>query len=123
MNNTVNDSRKKTLKSHLEGIERRTEKRLKLSLPMRIFGCDVKTDNISPKGVYFEVTSKDTEDFSPGKEVIVYIEGYSKSVQAGKSVWITVSGVIVRVDKKGLIKNKNKLGVALRFSKEPSVFL
>jgi hypothetical protein len=122
MNNTINDSRKKTLKSHLEGIERRTEKRLRLSLPMRIFGCDVKTNNISPKGVYFEVTPKDAESYSPGKEVIVCIEGYSKSVQTGKSVWITVSGIIVRVDKKGLIKHK-KLGVALKFSKEPSVFL
>ncbi|MFQ5964502.1 MAG: PilZ domain-containing protein [Candidatus Scalinduaceae bacterium] len=123
MKSTINISRKKTVASHLRGNERRTEKRTELSLPMTIFDCKAKTKNISPNGVYFEVITKDVENYPLGKEIMVYIEGiYSKSVLTERRVWVNGSGVIVRIDDKGFFNHNKKLGVALKFSKEPNIF-
>jgi hypothetical protein len=132
MNSNINVSRKRTTGSGLKRIERRAEKRLERSLPVSILDCEGKTKNISPKGVYFEVTTKDIKYYSPGKEIMVYIEGNdsksvgtacpTKSFRRERSVWITVFGVIVRIDDKGYINQDKKLGVALKFSKEPIVF-
>ncbi len=123
MNNTINISRQKTAGSHLEEIERRAEKRVERSLLMTIFDCEVKTKNISPGGVYFEVITKDVKNYSLGKEAMFYIEGIcSKSVRTGRRVWITGFGLIVRIDDKGFVNHDKKLGVALKFIKEPNVF-
>ncbi len=124
MNSTINISRRKTVASHLEGIERRTEKRVEISLPIMVFDCEFMTKDISPNGVYFEVTTKDVKNYSLGKEFMVCIEGsYSKSVLTKRRAWITGYGVIVRIDDKGFIKHYKKLGIALKFSKEPNVFI
>lgn len=124
MNSTINISRRETVASHLEGIERRTEKRVEISLPIMVFDCEVMTKDISPSGVYFEVTTKDVKNYSLGKEIMVYIEGiYSKSLLTKRRVWITGYGMIVRIDDKGFIKHYKKLGIALKFSKEPNVFI
>jgi hypothetical protein len=118
MNNTTNISRQKTAGSHLEEIESRAEKRVERSLLMTIFDCEVKTKNISPGGVYFEVITKDVENYSLGKEAMVYIEG----ICSKRRVWITGFGLIVRIDDKGFVNHDKKLGVALKFIKEPNVF-
>ncbi len=78
MNSTVTIS-KKTVANHLKRIERRAEKRLSLSLPIILLDQKVKTKNISPGGVYFEVTTKDIKNYSPGRVTMVQIEViYSK---------------------------------------------
>ncbi len=124
MNSIINVLRKKTTTGHLKEIERRTEKRLELLLSMTIFGCKAKTKNISPNGVYFEATTKTVENYSLGKETMVFIEGtYSKPVLTERNVIITGFGEIVRIDNKGSINHHKKLGVALKFSKEPYVFI
>jgi hypothetical protein len=123
MNSTINISRKKTIENHLEGNERRTEKRVERSLQMTFSGCVVKTKNISPGGVYFEIITNNGENYQLGKEIKVYIEGiYSEPVLTETRVWVTVSGVIVRIDDKGSINHHKNLGVALKFGNKPDVF-
>jgi hypothetical protein len=125
MNSTINISRKKAVESHLEGSERRTEKRVERSLQMTISGCVVKTKNISPGGVYFETITNygNGENYQLGKEIKVYIEGiYSEPMLTETRVWVTVSGVIVRIDDKGCINHHKNLGVALKFDNKPDVF-
>ncbi len=61
MNSTVTIS-KKTVANHLKRIERRAEKRLSLSLSIILPDQKVKSKNISPEGVYFEVTTKDIKN-------------------------------------------------------------
>jgi hypothetical protein len=123
MNSTISISRRKTVENYLEGSERRTEKRVERSLPITISGCVVETKNISPKGVYFEIATKDVENYQLGKEMVVYIEGiYSEPVLTETRVWVTVSGVIVRIDDKGCSNHYKNLGVALRFDSKPDVF-
>ncbi len=50
----------------LKGCERRAEKRLSLSLPIILIDQKVKSKNISPGGVYFEVITNDIKMYSPG---------------------------------------------------------
>jgi hypothetical protein len=53
---------------------RRFFARLKRSLPITLLDREVKSKNISPEGVYFEVTIKDIENYSPGKMIMVEVE-------------------------------------------------
>ncbi len=123
MNSTVNIS-KKTVANQLKRIERRAEKRIKHSLLIRTFDCEVKTKNISPEGVYFEVTTKDIKDYSPGRVIMIQIEViYSKPELPVKRVCVAGFGEIVRVDEIVSINHYKKLGVALAFSEKLEVYL
>ncbi len=122
MNSTVTIS-KKTVANHLKRIERRAEKRLSLSLPIILLDQKVKTKNISPEGVYFEVTTKDIKNHSPGRVTMVQIEViYSKPELPEKRVWVAGFGEIVRVDEIDTINHYKKLGVALAFSEKLKVY-
>ncbi len=122
MNSTVTIS-KKTVANHLKRIERRAEKRLSLSLPIILLDQKVKTKNISPEGVYFEVTTKDIKNYSPGRVTMVQIEViYSKPELPEKRVWVAGFGEIVRVDEIDTINHYKKLGVALAFSEKLKVY-
>ncbi len=105
--------------------ERRFFARLERSLPISLPspGHMLKSENISPGGVYFEVITNDVENYALGKEIMVYIEGIdSKSVGTEGSVCITGFGEVVRVDDKGFVDHNKKLGIAVKFIKEPTVF-
>ncbi|KKK48895.1 hypothetical protein LCGC14_3140530 [marine sediment metagenome] len=130
MNSTVNIS-KKTVANHLKRIERRAEKRIERraekriehSLLIRTFDCEVKTKNISPEGVYFEVTTKDIKNYSPGRVIMIQIEAiYSKPELPVIRVCIAGFGEIVRVDEIDTINHYKKLGVALAFSEKLEVY-
>ena len=122
MNSTVIIS-KKTVANHLKRIERRAEKRIEHSLLIRTFDCEVKTKNISPEGVYYEVTTKDIKNYSPGRVIMIQIEViYSMPELPEKRVWVAGYGEIVRVDEIDTINHYKKLGVALAFSEKLEVY-
>ncbi len=122
MNSTVTIS-KKTVANHLKRIERRAEKRLSLSLSIILPDQKVKSKNISPEGVYFEVTTKDINNYSPGRVIMIQTEViYSKPELPEKRVWIAGFGEIIRVDEIEIINQDRKLGVALKFIKELEIF-
>ncbi len=103
--------------------ERRFFARLKRSLPITLLDHKVNSGNISPGGVYFEVTTKDIENYSLGKVIMVYIEGIdSKSVGTERNVCITGFGEVVRVDGIDINNHYKKLGVALKFCVDHKVF-
>ncbi len=94
--------------------ERRFFARLKRSLPITLLDSKVKSKNISPEGVYFEVTTKDIENYSPGRAIIIQIEViYSKSELPEKRVWVAGFGEVVRVEGIDITNHDKKLGVAL----------
>ncbi len=122
MNSSVNIS-KKTVANHLKRIERRAEKRLSLSLSIILLDQKVKSKNISPEGVYFEVTTKDIKNYSPGRVIMIQIEViYSKPELPEKRVWVTGFGEIIRVDEIDITNQDRKLGVALKFIKKLEIF-
>jgi hypothetical protein len=122
MNSTVNIS-KKTVANHLKRIERRAEKRLSLSLSIILLDQKVKSKNISPEGVYFEVTTKDIKNYSPGRVIMIQIEViYSKPELPVIRVWVAGFGEIIRVDEIDTINHYKKLGVALAFSEKLEVY-
>ncbi len=102
--------------------ERRFFARLKHSLPITLLSQKVKSKNISPEGVYFEVTTKDIEKYSLGKVIMIQIEViYSEPVLPEKRVWVSGLGDIIRVDGIDINNHDKKLGVALKFSEELKV--
>ncbi len=122
MNNTVTIS-KKPVANHLKRIERRTEKRIELSLPMTLLGQKVKSENTSPGGVYFEVITNDIEKYFPGKtSAIEIIVSTSTLTLPKKLVKLTGTGMIIRVDEIEIINQDRKLGVALKFIKNLEIF-
>jgi hypothetical protein len=122
MNSTVTIS-KKTVANHLKRIERRAEKRLSLSLSIILPDQKVKSKNISPEGVYFEVTTKDIKNYSPGRVIMIQIEViYSKPELPVIRVWVAGFGEIIRVDEIDTINHYKKLGVALAFSEKLEVY-
>ncbi len=103
-------------------IERRVEERLELSLPMTLLGQKVKSKNISPEGVYFEVTTKDIENYSPGKVIMVEVEFTdSKFAPPKRTDKFIGFGEVVRVEGIDITNHDKKLGVALKFSEELKV--
>ncbi len=122
MNSTVTIS-KKTVANHLKRIERRAEKRLSLSLSIILPDQKVKSKNISPEGVYFEVTTKDIKNYSPGRVIMIQIEViYSKPELPVIRVWVAGFGEIIRVDEIDTINHYKQLGVALTFSEKLEVY-
>ncbi len=105
--------------SQLMRTERRSEKRLGLSLPMTLNGNKVKTNNISPGGVYFEVMINGTEEYCLGKTIKVEITASTHTLGlSGKIVKLTGVGVIVRIYKINTHRYGKNLGVALKFSEK-----
>jgi hypothetical protein len=102
--------------------ERRFFARLKRSLPITLLDSEVKSKNISPEGVYFEVTTKDIKNYSPGRVIMIQIEAiYSTLELLEKRVWVAGVGEIIRVDEIEITNHDKKLGVALKFSEELKV--
>ncbi len=102
-----------------KGIERRSDKRLGISLPMSIRDHKVKSKNISSGGVYFEVTADDIEDYSLGKTTTIKIvTSVSTPGLPGKTVRLTGVGMIIRIDRVDINHNGKKFGVALKFSEK-----
>ncbi len=110
--------------SNSNRIERRVGKRLELSLPMTLLGQKVKSENISPGGVYFKVITNDIEKYFPGKtSTIEIIVSTSTPTLPQKTVKLTGTGMIIRVDEIESINQDRKLGVTLKFIKKLETFL
>ncbi len=104
--------------------EKRVGKRLELSLPMTLLGQKVKSKNISPGGVYFEVAADNIEEYSPGETTMIKIvTSVSTLGLPSKTVELTGTGMIIRVDEIEIINQDRKLGVALKFIKKLEIFL
>ncbi len=102
--------------------ERRFFARLKRPLPITLLDSKVKPKNISPEGVYFEVTTKDIEDYSLGKVIMVEVEFTdSKFAPPERTDKFIGFGEVVRVEGIDISNHDKKLGVALKFSEELKV--
>ena len=106
-------------------IERRVGKRLELSLPMTLLGQKVKSENIGPGGVYVEVITNGIEKYSPGETstIEIIISTSSMPMLPKKTVKLTGTGMIIRVDEIETINQDRKLCVALKFIKKLETFL
>ncbi len=104
--------------------ERRFFARLKRSIPITLIGQKVKSKNISPEGVYFEVTTKDIENYSPGKVIVVEVEfTNSQFVLLERTDRFIGFGEVVRVEGIDITNHDKKLGVALAFSEKLEVYV
>ncbi len=104
--------------------ERRFFARLKRSLPITLLDSKVKSKNISPEGVYFEVTTKDIENYSLGKVIMVEVEFTdSKFAPLERTVKLIGFGEVVRVEGIDITNHDKKLGVALKFSEKLKVYV
>jgi hypothetical protein len=118
----------------LKGTEKRFEKRLDISLPITLLDHKVKSKNVSPGGIYFEVITDDVDKYSPGKTIKIEIttNTYTHKI-SGQIIKVTGIGVITRIDKlffhpAFLLSQRaatvqesrrgEKLGVALKFNKK-----
>ncbi len=100
----------------LKGCERRAEKRLSLSLPIILLDQKVKSKNISPGGVYFEVITNDIKMYSPGKTFKVEVlANTSRPEIPNRIVRLTGVGKVVRADEMEIINDSKRLGIALKF--------
>ena len=105
------------MSNHLKEIERRTEQRIELSLPITFFDQKVETKNVSSDGVYFKVITSNIGNYSLGKVFIIGIETANfMSALSGEKAEHTGFGVIVRVDEIYTTNHDIKLGVAMKFS-------
>jgi hypothetical protein len=109
---------KKIVTYFSKGIERRVDNRLELSLPITLLDHRVRSQNISSGGLYFIVTSDDIEAYSPGNtSPVEVVTSVSTPGLPSKSIKLTGSGIIIRVDKIDINHNNGKkFGVALKFS-------
>ncbi len=99
--------------------ERRVFARLKRSLPITLLDREVKSKNISPEGVYFEVTTKDIENYSPGKVIMIEVEFTNSQFGLPERTNRLIGfGEVVRVDGIDINNHDKKLGVALKFSEK-----
>ncbi len=100
----------------LKGSERRAEKRFSLSLPIIFLDQKVKSKNISPGGVYFELITNDIKMYSPGKTIkIEVLANTSKPEIPNRIVRLAGVGMIVRANEMEIINNSRRLGIALKF--------
>jgi hypothetical protein len=85
----------------------------------------VKSKNISPEGVYFEVTTKDIENYSPGKVIKIEIEVVectnSRFRLPERTYRLIGFGEVVRIDEIDINSHDKKLGVVLKFSEKLKV--
>jgi hypothetical protein len=77
----------------------------------------VKSKNISPEGVYFEVTTKDIENYSPGKVIMIEVEFTNSQfgLPEERTDRLIGFGEVVWVDGTDINNHDKKLGVALKF--------
>ena len=102
--------------------ERRFFARLKRSLPITLLSQKVKSKNISPEGVYFEVTTKDIENYSLGKVIMIEVEFTNSQFWLPERTDKLIGfGDVVRVEGIDITDHDIKLGVALKFSEELKV--
>jgi hypothetical protein len=100
----------------IKGSERRAEKRLSLSLPIILLDQKIKSKNISPGGVYFEVITNDIKMYSPGKALkIEVLVNTSRPEIPNRRVRLTGVGKVVRADEMEIINDSKRLGIALKF--------
>ncbi len=84
----------------LKGTEKRFDKRLEISLPIRLLDDKVISKNISPGGIYFEVITDDIEKYSPGKIITIEITASTSTHEiSNQIIKLTGIGVITRIDK------------------------
>ncbi len=102
-------------------IERRSDKRLDLALPIKLLGHKANSNNISPSGVYLEVATDVVELFAPGKKFTIEVAAniYTPWLPS-KTVRFTGKGVILRADtgdgtEHDSEKRTKRLGIALNF--------
>lgn len=116
-----------------KGTERRFGKRLNISLPITLLDHKAKSKNVSPGGIYFEVSTNDADKYSPGKTIKIEITTgtYTHKI-SGQMIKVTGTGVITRIDKlssklacsiEEARRRGEKLGVALKFNKRPELFV
>ena len=102
-------------------IERRSDKRLDLALPIKLPGHKAKSKNISSSGVYLEVETDVVELFSPGKKITIEVAAniYTPWLPS-KTARFTGGGVILRANtvegtKHNSEKRTKRLRIALNF--------
>ncbi len=98
------------------GPDKRVSERLDLALKITIPGQIGETINISATGVYFEVTTNDTDAFFPGRTIPVLIN--ASPIIPGfrtKDIQLKGNGAIVRNDIKGVTSQGDRLGIAMKF--------
>ena len=105
----------------MKKIERRSDKRLELSLPIKLLGHKAKSKNISSSGVYLEVETGVAEQFSPGKKITLEITAniYTPWLPS-KTARFTGRGIILRANtaegtEHDSEKRTKRLGIALDF--------
>ncbi len=105
--------------------ERRVGKRLELSLPITLLGQKVISENISSGGVYVELTKNSIEKCSPGKSATIEIIVSTSTIPMlpKKTVKLTGTGMIIRVDETENINQDRILCLALKFIKKLETFL
>ncbi len=107
------------MQEQLNRIEKRFGQRLDISLPITLFDHKVKSKNVSPGGLYFELITDDIEKYSPGKPTKVEITADTSTHEiSGQIVKLTGIGVVTRTDKLFSDRHGEKLGVALKFSEK-----
>ncbi len=111
----------KMMSALFKGIERRSDKRLELSLPIKLLGHEGKSKNISSSGVYLEMETDVVELFSAGKKITLEITAniYTPWLPS-KTVRFTGKGVILRANtvegtENDSEKRTKRLGIALNF--------
>ncbi len=104
--------------------ERRGSGRLECLLPITLLDSEVRSKNISPEGVYFEVTTKDIENYSPGKVIMIEVEFTNSQfgLPEERTYRLIGFGEVVRVDGIDINNHDKKLGVALKFCEELKVY-
>ncbi len=116
----------------LKGTEKRFDKRLEISLPIKLLDDKVISKNISPGGIYFEIITDDIEKYSPGKITTIEITASTSTHEISNHIIkLTGIGMITRIDKlfsgpAFLLSQRaatvqesrrgEKLGVALKFN-------
>ena len=99
--------------------DRRADIRQDLSLQITLSGHNGETVNLSATGVYFEVTTNDTEAFLPGRTIPVQIDA-SPITPDFKTIDIKLkgNGSVVRSDIKDVTTHGDRLGVAMKFEEK-----
>ncbi len=96
--------------------DRRACQRLNRSFQIKLPGHIGKTINISAKGVYFEVITKNLESFSPGTTVPIQITAVTATPGfEERKLKLDGRGLIVRNEIKDLTSSGKRLGVAMKF--------
>ncbi len=104
--------------------ERRANKRLELALVIKLLDHKGMSRNISPEGVYLEVSTHNVDKFSPGKMIEIEVDAVASVIGLpDRMVRLYTKGDIVRTDIINNNEHETKLGVALKFNEKPKLKL